>query len=423
MSGVAGTGPDTVYLHIGLHKTGTTFVQNMLAVNQAQLRDGGVDYPGGKGEPVQAFAALDLQGRRPRGYNDKRVEGSWDAIVAAIHERGLPTALISDERLSMSTLKQARNAVDSFRDSEVHVVVTARDLGRIAVSAWQESIKGDGTWTWQQFVASIRDPAQIAKAPARSFWLRQDLVKICETWETVVSTDRVHVVTVPRTGSAPDDLLRRFASVVGFDPTLLTERAAWSNETVGVAATEVLRRVNERLDGRLNQREHDHAIKNTLVPMLAERTEPVRFTLPEEEVAWVSTRADEMISAVIEHGYSVVGDIEDLRVTVRPGGRRPDDPSEGELLAASLDALAMLSEKYATTWWARRKVVIETGHDEPHLRSKVRGAVFRGQRKAVELADRNAVAAKAVAALLKTRDRARLKARNRSRGGATGRRS
>jgi len=236
-------------------------------------------------------------------------------------------------------------------------------------------------------------------------------VKICETWETAVSTDRVHVVTVPRTGSSPDDLLRRVASVVGFDPVLLTERAAWSNETVGVAATEVLRRVNERLAGRLNQREHDHAIKNTLVPMLAERTEPVRFTLPEEEVAWVSARADEMISAVIEHGYPVVGDIEDLRVTVKPGGRRPDDPSEGELLAASLDALAMLSEKYATTWWARRKAVIEADPPKPNIASKARGAVFRGQRRAAELADRNPLAARAVGAVLKGRDRARVRTR------------
>ncbi|MBA3234067.1 MAG: hypothetical protein H0T17_09000 [Propionibacteriales bacterium] len=415
MSNAAGIAPDRVFLHIGLHKTGTTFLQNLLAANRAQLRAKGVDYPGGEGEPVQAFAALDLQGRRPRGYNDRRVEGSWDAIVTAVHQRGLPTALISDERLSMSTLKQVRRAVASFPSSQVHVIVTARDLGRIAVSAWQEDIKSDETWTWQQFVAAVKDPAQLAKSPARGFWLRQDLPKICETWESAVGACRVHVVTVARTGSSPEELLHRFAGVVGFDPDILSESATWSNETVGVAATEVIRRVNERLGGRLNQREHDRAIKNTLVHMLAERTEPKRFTLPADDVSWARSRADEMIAALQERGYPVCGDLDELRVVFNEDGRRPDDASDHELLDAALDALALLAERYATSWWVRRKANIEAEPGKGSVRSKARGAVFRSQRRAAELADHSSVAAKAVGAVLKARDRARIKARDRAR--------
>ncbi|MBA2697591.1 MAG: hypothetical protein H0U61_02320 [Nocardioidaceae bacterium] len=401
-----------VYLHIGLHKTGTTYLQNLLAANQQPLRNQGVDYPGGRGEPVQAFAALDLQGRRPRGYNDKRVEGSWDGLVTAIHARGLPTALVSDERLSMSTLKQVRRAVGSFADSEVHVVVTVRDLGRIAVSAWQEDVKSDETWTWQQFAAAIKDPEQIAKAPARGFWLRQDVPKICETWEAAVGASHVHVVSVPRSGSAPDELVKRLAAVVGFDAAVLAAPAAWTNETVGVAATEVIRRVNDRLGGRLNQREHDRAIKNTLVPMLARRTEPVRFGLPEEDVEWASRRADEMIAALRDRGYLVVGDLDELRVEYRGGSRRPDDASDAELLEASVDALALLAEEYATSWWVRRKANIEADLGAPNLASKVRGAVFRSQRRAAELADRSPLAARAVGAVLRARDRSRIKARD-----------
>jgi len=406
--------PERVFLHIGLHKTGTTYLQNLLAANRQQLRGHGVDYPGGKDEPVQAFAALDLQGRRPRGYNDKRVEGSWEALVAAIQARGLPTALVSDERLSMSTLKQVRRAAGSFPDSEVHVVVTVRDLGRIAVSAWQEDVKSDETWTWQQFAAAIKDPEQIAKAPARGFWLRQDIPKICETWEAAVPAARVHVVTVPRSGASPDELVRRLAAVVGFDAVILAEPAAWTNETVGVAATEVIRRVNERLAGRLNQREHDRAIKNTLVPMLAQRTEPVRFGLPEEDVAWASRRADEMIAALRDRDYPVEGDLDELRVEFRTGSRRPDDPDDAELLDASVDALALLAEEYATSWWVRRKASIEADLGAPNLASKARGAVFRSQRRAAELADRSSLAARAVASVLRARDRARVRARDKT---------
>lgn len=405
--------PEIVYLHIGLHKTGTTYLQNMLRASRDAIRAQHIDFPGGPGEPVQAFAVWDLQGRRPRGVDDPRIAGSWAALVEATHASGHPAALISEERLSLCTLKQVRRVVASFPDSQVRVVVTARDLGRVAVSAWQEEVKNDQTWTWQQFVDSIKDPNQVAVNPARNFWLRQDIPKICETWEAVVPADRICLVTVPQAGAGASELLQRFASVVGFDPVSLPEEPRWNNETVGVAATEVIRRVNERLGGRLNQRQHDKVIKMAVVQMLARRTEAVRFTLPAEEIAWATVRADEMITALRSRGYPVVGNLDELLPKCRDDGRRPDDATDGELLEASLDALALLSEKYATSWWSRKKPDI-VDQTDAGVAAKARGALFRGQRTAAELADRHPVAAKAMGAVLKARDRARAKARDKS---------
>ena len=376
----------------------------------------GVEFTGGPGEPVQAFAVWDLQGRRPRGVDDKRIAGSWAALVQTVNACGLADrALISEERLSLSTLKQARRAVTSFPDSEVHVVVTVRDLGRVVVSAWQEEVKNDQTWTWEQFAAAVKDPDQVAISPARGFWLRQDLTKICETWEASVPAERLHLITVPVSGTPPDVLLDRFASVVGFDASLLTEQPVWSNETVGVAATEVIRRLNERFGGRLNQRAYDRVVKFTLVQMLAKRTEPVRFSLPPEELAWVAERAEAFVASVQERGYPVIGDLDELRPRLRTPARRPDDATEAELLEASLDALALLSERYATTWWTRRAAIL----DEPYTRtgdlaSRARGVIFRGQRSAATLADRSPVLARALRLLMKTRDRARSRARERA---------
>jgi hypothetical protein len=410
------TAPATVYLHIGLHKTGTTYLQNLLRANRDGLRAQGVDFPGAQGEPVQAFAVWDLQGRRPRGVADKRIAGSWDALVAAVNTSGLPNALISEERLSLSGVKQARRAVTAFPDSEVHVVVTVRDLGRVVVSAWQEEVKNDQTWTWQEFADAVKDEARVATSPARGFWLRQDVTKICETWEASVPAERLHVVTVPQSGASPEVLLERFASVVGFDGSRLTEQPTWNNETVGVAATEVIRRLNERLGGRLNQRAYDRVIKFTVVQMLAKRTETVRFSLPEEDIDWVSRRAGAVIASLQERGYPVTGDLDELRPRVRPGSRRPDDATEEELLETSLDALALLAEKYATTWWARRSATLDAPHARTgDLASRARGVIFRGQRSAVSLADRSPAAAKALGLVLRTRDRARTRARDRSR--------
>jgi hypothetical protein len=407
--------PNAVYLHIGLHKTGTTYLQNMMRANREALRAQGVEFPGGPGEPAQDFAVLDLQGRRRRGVSDPRVSGQWRSLVEHVNASPLPTALVSEERLSLCTLKQARRAATAFQGSRVHVIVTARDLGRVAVSAWQEDIKGDTTWTWREYVDAIKDPARVATNPARGFWMRQDLVRICQTWETVVPAHRLHVVTVPQPGSPPEKLLRRFSSVVGFDADLLVEEPRWSNETVGVAATEVIRRVNERLGGRLNRAEHDKVMKMTVVRMLARHTEPVRFTLPAEELPWITERAQQMIAALQDSGYPVVGSLDELLPRVQKDGRRPDNATDAELLEASLDALAMLAEEYARTWWKRRRSSLEGVEESKDVASRARRLIFQVQRRGADLADRNPVAARALAVVLAARDRARLRARARRR--------
>ena len=406
MAVAAGLAPKTVYLHIGLHKTGTTYLQNLMRANHESMANQDVEFTVVKGEPLQIFAVWDLQGRRPRGSDDKRIGGAWPALVEAINTSGHSTALVSEERLSLCSIKQLRKAVRSFPDSEVHVIVTVRDLARVLVSAWQEDVKNDKTWTWREYVDACRDPAMVNRTPARAFWVRQDVVKICEAWEAAVPAGRLHVVTVPQPPAPPGLLVERFGSVVGFDPALFTAEPGWNNELVGVAGTEVIRRLNERMEGRLKQRQYDHAIKANLVPMLAKRTEPVRFSLPDEELPWVNERADETIRLLRSRGYPVVGDLEDLRPQAR-SGRRPDDADTSELLEASLDALAMLTERFATVWWSRKPADEVADDREEDLGSKARAAVFRSQRRAAEIADANPAAEKVMSGFLGIRDRLR----------------
>jgi hypothetical protein len=408
--------PKTVYLHVGLHKTGTTYLQNVFRANRKQLRDEDVYFPGAKGEPGQALAVWDLMGRQPRGVSDRRVAGSWQSLVDHVNDSTLPTALVSEERLSLATLKQASTAVEAFADSEVHIIITARDLGRVAVSSWQEAIKNSQTWTWPQYAEAISDPARVATSPARGFWIRQDLEAICSTWEATVPPARLHLVTVPPSGASSDELLRRFASVVGFDPKAMIHEPRWNNETVGVAATEVIRRVNERLDGRLNQREHDKVMKMTVVPQLAKQSQRARFTLPDEQFSWATARADEWVAELGGRGYDVVGDLDELRPVRRPEGRSPEDATDQELLEAALDAMAALAEEFATTWWEGKKESVEGVQQAADTGSRTRRLVFRIQRKAADIADHNRVAAAVMAWVLKRRERARRRATNRRDG-------
>jgi hypothetical protein len=401
-----------VVLHIGLHKTGTTYVQSVLRANRERLASMGILFPGGPGQPKHTFAVYDLFGRRPRGTGDDRIAGQWDAMTRLIAESELPVAMLSEEATSLASAAQARKAVRSFADAEVHVLVTVRDLGRVALSAWQEDVKTDELWTWREYADALADPDARAKAPARGFWLRQDATAILDVWIQVVPADRVHVVTVPPAGSPPGELLRRIGSVVGFDPDGLAEPDRWDNVSVGPVGTELLRRMNARLHRRLNQRQYHDVVETDLAPILAGAGAGASggagaFRLPEADREWVEREAERLIEGIRACGVPVVGDLADLGPRFDDSGRVPGEVTDDEVLEAAVDALAGLTERFAVAKWRRRgRDAAAVGDDAPttaRLGSATRSAWFRGKRAAVNLADRNPVAERALGAYLRIR--------------------
>ena len=397
----------TVYLHIGLHKTGTTFLQNVLRANPEALVEQGIIYPGRNVES-QKLAVWDLFGRRPKGAADSRINGQWNVLVDEINSSDLPIGLVSEEYLSLATARQAGRAVRSFPDAEVHVVATTRDLGRVLLSAWQEEVKNDGTWTWSDFAEAVHDAGARAKNPARGFWLRQDLAAITETWGALIPAERIHIVTVPPQGSPAGLLLERFAAVIGFPPASLTEKPPWNNETVGPAATEILRRLNELLGHTLNQRQYRRVVKTIIAPAMARRLGSPQFGLPRENNAWVAARAGEIVGSLETRGYSVVGDLSELLPVGNEGGRRPDEATNEELLEASMVALTELVEVHAKAWWHERRPDKKVqGPSTGRALGAARGVGFRVRRRAAEAADKNRFAGKLMGLYLDRRAKGR----------------
>ncbi len=397
-----------IVLHIGLHKTGTTYVQNLWRVNRAQLAEQGIYYPGGKGEPIPRFAVYDLLGKRPRGVDDHRLPGQWQALRDSIAASTLPTTLISEEGLGVATSQQIGGVIDSFPDHEIHLLVTCRDLGRVLLSAWQQDLKNGKTWTWTEFTDSVRDRARRAQNPARGFWRAQDLPAILATWQQWVPAARIHIVTVPPPDAPRELLLERIATVVGFDPAQLTARARWDNASMGTSATEVIRRLNSQLDHQLNERQHGHVIKGVLVPYLVQHGSHPKYGLPVEDEDWVEAAATEQNAAVRDGGYDVVGDLDDL--LPRRGGkdRRPDEFSTEELLDTALLALTGLSERYATLWWKQHRddpAAVEPASRSVRSASAVRSLSYRTRRAGASLADRNRLAARILGGYLSVQDR------------------
>lgn len=397
---------DRVYVHIGLPKTGTSYLQQTLWRSRHDLARAGVLVPG-ESHRVQRFAVWDLLGRRLRGVHQPRVPGSWQRLVEDGRAWPGRQVMVSDDLLVHARPGHVRRIVRAFAPAEVHVVVTVRDLARVICSMWQQELSKGRTWPWAEFLAAVRDPEHGAATAGVAFWLRYDLQKVLDVWRTAVPPERVHIVVVPPAGSPPTELLERFAAATGLDAAGLTPAPAEANPSVGMAETELLRRLNEALHGRLNERQYLHVMRQALKPALRRRTRPI--TLPATEHGWVTERSKEIVEMLHAEPYDVIGDLDDLIPRQRlDNAESPDEVSDAEIAQAAVSALSSTVEQYAAYWWrTRRRGRVDGPRARTRMASARRALAFRAKLVGLERADRNRLLARAARGYLHRTSRRR----------------
>src|SRR5262245_7925754 len=87
-----------VFLHVGVAKTGTTFLQRVMFAHRDALRASGLLYPG-SGSGAHFIAALDLRGKDDAKFDHLSPEGRWDSLASEIR-RFDGNAVISHETLA-----------------------------------------------------------------------------------------------------------------------------------------------------------------------------------------------------------------------------------------------------------------------------------------------------------------------------------
>jgi hypothetical protein len=331
-----------VYLHIGAPKTGTTYLQDVLWSNQAALSRRGV-LCWGHGPSAHFHAAQDLRGRYFRGHQDPRVRGTWERLARAARQWSGHTVLISHEILAGCDADEAQRAVDSLRPHEVHVLYTARDLGRQIPAMWQESVKNGRVMPYRAYLRTLQ--SERPELVGRIFWRHQDVPQVLQRWGAAVPAERIHVVTVPPPAAEAGLLWQRFCAATGLDPQGLdaTGASGGDNISLGLAEAELLRRLNQRLKGQLSWPEHEALLKRFLArDVLTPRAGTARTGVPEKDRGWVTERSRAHVEALRDGGYDVVGSLSDL---VPDFADHPDtrpDPGAGDVLDSAVDALAVL---------------------------------------------------------------------------------
>jgi len=332
-------------VHIGAFKTGTSFLQHRLWAERVELAQQGVLFPGerGWGDQVRALSHV---ADRPDNHGAPVPAQPWDEMVQAITTWPGSTAVLSFEFLSLLRPRQAQRLVRDLEPAQVHVVLTARDLVRVIPAMWQEVLQGGQTWSWPQYCETVTSPLGRTVPPGRGFWRGQDLPAVVRRWATAVPVERIHVVTVPPAGSPPEGLWRRFATATGIEPEaapgVATPRAP--NESLDPAATELMRRVNLAVEGRMGRAVYDRVLKFYVAKkVLAERAGPDRVTLSPADARWACARGAEMAGELARLGVNVIGDLDDLIGSADV--RSSPEPSTDDVLAAAVDVIAALAQR------------------------------------------------------------------------------
>ena len=302
-----------VLVHVGAPKTGTSFVQDLLFRNQEQLAELGVLYPADRFD-AHFLAALDLM-ELPWGGLERQAVGAWDRLAAQVRDwEG--TVIISHEILATASQQHVRRAIESFGPgTEVHVVVSVRDLVRQIPAEWQENLKHRRTVGYKEFLDRIMDPNPEGTV-ATWFWGVQDIPQILTRWSAELPADQVHVVTVPKPGAPRDLLWERFASVFGLDPQQFdTSTVQRANPSLGVAESAFVRRLNQRVNNGVLPNENYRELVRELLAhrTLSVREDPVRLRLPAEARSWAVELSEKWVADLGSRGYRLVGSWDDLR--------------------------------------------------------------------------------------------------------------
>jgi hypothetical protein len=325
-----------VFLHIGLPKTGTSYLQSIVWPHRDRLAELGVLVPG-REKRDHLLSSLIVREDPAVTRRGPGADRAWAVVCEQVAAHS-GTSLVSHEFFCSASADQWTRAVADLAPAEVHVVVTAREPLGLFSSSWQESLKNRSTTPLADYGRSESDDPRVVWD-----WRALDLGLVLGRLRGAVPDERVHLVVSPGPGDPRDELWRRFARVLGIDPDAVPHERAFPNASMGVVEAELLRRLNAHLGELHTARERARWIRTFLADGLLVTPEAERFWPDDDQVADARRRGERALEVIGSGRYDVVGDLARLRVPDDlPARRHPSEVTDAELLAASVRLNAQL---------------------------------------------------------------------------------
>ncbi len=326
---------DVVYVHVGLPKTATSYLQTILWAHRDEIRRRGVLVPGvERRDHLWSSRTVREDPAQQRAPEHHR--GAWDRVRSdlAAHPG---TGLISHEFFGAASPRQARAMVADLAPATVHVVATAREPLGLFAASWQESLKNGSTTPMADYARQVS-----RSSTAIWNWRTLDLRLVLQRWTEAVPPERCHVLVLDPSADRAD-IWHRFAATVGLDPTGIDTSGSFPNTSMGVVEAETLRRLNGRLDGFRSALDRGVFIRSFLADDRLVPRGGERFWPEDDQVEDCRRRGRDAVDYLASAPFDVDGDPRHLLVPdVVEERRRPASVSAEEVAEVALDLAATL---------------------------------------------------------------------------------
>jgi hypothetical protein len=332
---------DHVILHIGLQKSGTTYLQRVLQECVEAVGEAGLTYPlppaRRRRRQVESheWPSYGLLGTEYPWVSERRARNereNWNRLARQIHRSRRPV-LLSAEALSVIRAPAIDNVIEALAADRVDVVITARSLGRTLPSLWQQHVRNGRGTSFDRYLRRLAGEREhpgddIEKRSELHLWRAFALGRLVRRWGNAVGLDRVRVVT--STGSPPRTLWARFAEAVGAPD--LADAPPWhlldlrTHSGLTDPETQVLMWLNTALREAewSGQAAGDLRERIVLHGFMTRQDRGPRIVVPppwrERVAGWCAEDTAELEAT----GVRIIGDIADLRYEPEPA---PDSES------------------------------------------------------------------------------------------------
>lgn len=232
----------TFILHIGLHKTGSTFLQNFCALNRIRLQELGVVYPGAATQwhahhPLVWSMGVNHPRHIPENgdtaFYVRQIIEEFDEISSRCH-----TLLLSSEDFEFMNPRNMDVIKKLFTRFDIKILAYLRPQSSYLESEYAQHVRMDET----RFTGSIKDFYM-----RFDFMQRYNYLNLLQPYADRFGREAIIVRPFERAQFEGGDLLQDFCSAIGItlDDTLKKPSDKDSNISISGDALRALRAMNK----------------------------------------------------------------------------------------------------------------------------------------------------------------------------------
>jgi hypothetical protein len=302
---------NSIVLHIGVPKTGTTALQAALANSRKELSKQNVLYPSQwrNAHHRAAWAITERTwGWKGRGGTTTPMK-HWNSLVKETKTK--KTVILSSEFFCEANQAQAKKIVQDLTPNRLQVVITLRPFGKLLPSAWQQYLKYGVKLTYQEWLEAILNGPR-EKAPTPTFWMRHDHPVLIKKWVDLLGADRVTLVVVDEKNH--DFIYQAFENLLSLSAgTLQKKQAKVSNRSMTLAEAEFLRQINLLQPENSTWDKYESFVRRSMMHEILNspiaESDPQKVTTPAWAAAKANKIAQDYTAEISAMNLRTIGDI------------------------------------------------------------------------------------------------------------------